>query len=268
MFSLDDQRTAGPALIGSTLLECRDVEQRFGGMHVLNGITVNVQAGQVIGLVGANGAGKTTLFDIISGFRAPSSGEVYFDGKRIDGRPPWRVARRGVGRLFQDLRLFQKLSVLDNVLVAIPDQDGEAPLNALIRRPRIKRQEQANEAVALQWLEFVGLTDHAHDLAERLSYGQQRLLALARLLASGARLLLLDEPAAGVQRRMVQRILDLIRSLAGEQDRAVFLIEHDLATVANCVDELYFIDQGRIVAHGEPQVLLADRALRRTYLGI
>jgi ABC-type branched-subunit amino acid transport system ATPase component len=223
-------------------------------------------------LIGPNGAGKTTLFHLMSGFLVPDSGEVLLDGNRINGLAAWKIARMGVGRLFQDIRVFRRLTALENILVAFQNQAGETFWKAVIARPAILAQEDKFKEEAKRLLAFVGLKGMETTPAGALSYGQQKLLALARLLAQGAKVLLLDEPTAGVDPAMVRPLLQLLQNLA-RQGKTIIVIEHNISVVLEIAKweiakRVYFMDDGQIVARGLPQDVLGSRRVREAYLGL
>ena len=248
-------------------LRCQGLTKQFGGLRAVDEIDVGFRSGQITALVGPNGAGKTTLFHLITGALRPDAGRIYYCQQRIDGLPPWQIARMGIGRLFQDVRVFNKLTVRDNVMVAFSDQRGENPLRILLQRALVAKDEREFAEQARYWLGYVGLDDQHALWAEELSYGEQKLLALARLLAFNANVLLLDEPTAGVNPNLTQRLLDLIEQLA-RQGRTVVVIEHNMNVVVEIADEVYFIDEGRIVAAGPPGEVLGNPEVRDAYLGL
>jgi ABC-type branched-subunit amino acid transport system ATPase component len=250
----------------SPTVQCLELTKSFGGVKAVDRLSVSFEPGRVTALVGPNGAGKTTLFHLISGSLRPDAGEIQYCSRRIDRLKPWQIARIGVGRLFQDVRVFNKISVLDNVRVAFSRQQGENPLWALIARHRVNQQEVDLLVEARKWLEFVGLGGLENVTAESLSYGQQKLLAVARLLAAGADVFLLDEPTAGVNQVMVRSLLTLVQELAAE-GKTIVIIEHNMNVVAEVADWVFFMDEGRIVAFGQPEEVLADPEIRLTYLG-
>jgi ABC-type branched-subunit amino acid transport system ATPase component len=233
-------------------LVIENVSKRFDGVAALENVSLVCEPGRITGLVGPNGAGKTTLFHLATGFLRPDRGRILYNGTRLDRCSPWRIARLGVGRLFQDVRVFPRLSVLDNVRVAGRSQPGENPLRALLEPGRVRAAEQQNTEAAREWLAFVGLSDIAERPAEQLSYGQQKLLALARLLAGDATLLLLDEPTAGVSPPMVAQILDCLRRLR-DAGRTLVVIEHDREVLAALCDTVCVLQNGQVVAQGSPQ---------------
>jgi ABC-type branched-subunit amino acid transport system ATPase component len=199
---------------GSLVIE--NAFKRFGGIQAVGGVDLTVPAGTVCAIVGDNGAGKTTLFNLVSGVLAPDRGRIFWNANRIDGLPEWRIARKGVGRLYQEIRVFPRLSLLDNVMAGFPHQPGESLWNLLIHPRRVWKAEHALKDKALQLLDFVGLSNDVNCWAETLSLGQQKLLAIARLLAANARLLLLDEPTAGIASAVARRVLEVICELRDE----------------------------------------------------
>jgi len=237
-------------------LVIENVSKRFDGVAALDNVSLACEPGRITGLVGPNGAGKTTLFHLATGFLRPDHGRILYNGTRLDRCSPWQIARLGVGRLFQDVRVFPRLSVLDNVRVAGGPQPGENPLRALLQQGRVRAAEQRNTEAAREWLAFVGLSDAAERPAEQLSYGQQKLLALASLLAGDATLLLLDEPTAGVSPPMVAQILDCLRRLR-DAGRTLVVIEHDREVLAALCDTVCLLENGRVVAQGTPAELFA-----------
>jgi branched-chain amino acid transport system permease protein len=251
---------AGPALSAERL------GKHFGGITAAADLSLALPPGQVTALVGPNGAGKTTVFNLLTGFLPPDAGAVALHGRDVTRLAPWRSVRAGLARTFQDVRLFERLTVLDNVLVAIPGQPGER-LGPLFLAPgRARAAERANRARALGYLAFVGLAHRAHEVAASLAFGEQKLVALARLVATEADVLLLDEPASGVDVQWVQRILDLIRRLAAA-GKTVCIVEHNLEVVTAVADRAYFMEAGRIIAEGRPEALMADARLGQIYFG-
>jgi branched-chain amino acid transport system permease protein len=244
----------------------RGLGKHFGGIRAAEDLSLALPRGQVTALVGPNGAGKTTVFNLLTGFLPPETGTVSLGERDVTGLAPWRAVRAGLARSFQDVRLFERMTVLDNVLVAIPGQPGER-LGPLFLAPgRVRRAEHANRARALRYLAFVGLADRAFDVAGALSFGEQKLVALARLLATEADVLLLDEPASGVDPQWVGRILELIRQCA-RAGLTVCLVEHNLEAVTAVADHAYFMEAGRIIAEGRPEALMADTRLAEIYFG-
>ena len=246
-------------------LEIRELRKTFDGVTALDGFSCAVGAGELLGLIGPNGAGKTTLFNAVTGFIPPDRGKVLLNGRDLVGLAPHRIANAGVARTFQKLRLIRRISVLENVLLAFRDQPGERLLNVFFRWGACRRQEEANRKKAMELLDFAGLRAKADDPAEALSYGQQKLLSLVCCLASGAELLLLDEPVAGIAPEMVGRILSILRGLP-EQGKSVVLIEHNLDAVMQVCDRVIFMDAGRKVSEGTPEEVRSDPKVIEAYI--
>ncbi|MBI4590780.1 MAG: branched-chain amino acid ABC transporter ATP-binding protein/permease [Candidatus Rokubacteria bacterium] len=251
---------------GQPLLEVRGLTKAFGGIRALSNLSLTLPQGTITGLIGPNGAGKTTAFNVITGFLPPDAGAVRYRGEEITGLTPYRVARLGIARSFQDLRLFQRMTVLDNVLVARPGQSGERLARALVRGRRARMEEARNLNAALAYLDFVQLLSRAHEIAENLSYPEQKLLALARLLATEAELLLLDEPTAGLAPTTVGDMLALIRKLP-ERGKTVCIIEHNLDVIKGLSERVVFLDGGEAIATGAPETIMADPQLADIYFG-
>jgi ABC-type branched-subunit amino acid transport system ATPase component len=241
------------------ILRTHRLTKRFGGVVALDDVSVEFYPGSITALVGSNGAGKSTLFNVIGGLVAPDSGKVTLgNGSEVQltGLPPHAIARCGIGMLFQDVRIFRKLTALDNVAVGAQAQPGESPISTLFRRSVSRAREHEVIETAMQYLEFVGLSDKSHIWAEQLSYGQQKLVAIARLLAADSRVILLDEPTSGVHPDRSDQLLDRIQRLADDHNRTVIMIEHNHEVVARISDRVYQLETGRIVAYGTPQDVL------------
>lgn len=242
------------------------LRKRFGGLQALDGTTFAVAQGRITCLVGPNGAGKTTIFNIITGFLRPEAGSVTFNGRSLDGERPQAIVRAGIARTFQHLRLFSDLTALDNVLIGLAGQFGEEPLGAIFRplhtaRVQRRRREDARESLA-----HVGLADRAAERVRNLSYGEQKLLTVARVLATGAELLLLDEPASGLAAGALDQVMALLRRLQAE-GKTLLVVEHNTRVVQQIADEVLFLHQGHLLAQGEPARIIADPALAEIYFG-
>ena len=250
------------------ILRTQHLTKHFGGIVALDNVGVEFHPGSVTALIGSNGAGKSTLFNVIAGLVSPDSGSVFLgngDNLCLNGLPPHVIARHGVGMLFQDIRVFRKLTALENVAVGAQHQAGEHPVANLFQRRASATREREVLDQARQWLDFVGLTEKAHLWAENLSYGQQKLVAIARLLACDARVLLLDEPTAGVHPDRIDQLLGLIQKLADDHNRTVIMIEHNRDVVARVSDRVYQLERGAIVASGPAaQMLCEDSKLQST----
>lgn len=242
------------------ILRTHNLSKHFGGIIALDDVSVEFHPGSVTALVGPNGAGKSTLFNVITGLIVPDRGVVTLGNGskvRLTGLPPHVIAQRGVGILFQDVRVFGKLSALENIAVGAQSHPGEHPLSSLLRWRKALAREREVMNLARHYLEFVGLADKASIWAEQLSYGQQKLLAIARLLAADARVLLLDEPTSGVHPDRIDCLLELIQRLAADHNHTVVMIEHNHGVVDRVSDHIYRLDNGRVVASGTPKEVLA-----------
>jgi branched-chain amino acid transport system permease protein len=228
-------------------------------------VTLSLEGGRVVALIGPNGAGKTTLVHLMTGVLRPDRGEVCYRGRSIAHLRPWNVARLGIGRLFQDVRLFGRLTVIENLLATSCRND--TPVAGVFARQRLRREERDDRVRALEWLEVVGLSEYPNVAAAQLSYGQQKLLGIARLLTGGADTLLLDEPTAGVNPLLVETLLVLIRELA-TRGKTVLVIEHAMNVVQAVADWVYFMDEGLVTASGRPEEVLQDARVRARYLGL
>lgn len=251
----------------SALLSVEGLCMRFGGLMAVDGVGFAVEAGAIVALIGPNGAGKTTVFNCITGFYRPSGGSIRLAGERIDGQPGHRIARRGLVRTFQNVRLFPNMTVLENLLVGQHARLNTGLMAGLLRTRAYRRREEEAFARAAYWLDAVGLRSVANREAGTLSYGQQRRLEIARCMVSGPRLLMLDEPAAGLNPRETAELDELIFRLRQEHALSVILIEHDMRLVMGISDRIVVLDQGRIIAEGPPGEVRRDPVVVKAYLG-
>jgi branched-chain amino acid transport system ATP-binding protein len=249
------------------LLEVDGLGMRFGGLVAVDGVNLEVHPGEVVSIIGPNGAGKTTVFNCISGFYQPTSGSVSLMGEAIDGLPSHGVARRGLVRTFQNVRLFRNMTAVENLLVAQHIRTDTNLFSGLLKLPRFRRLEKEALERAAFWLELVGLRKLANREAGNLAYGQQRRLEIARCMVTGPRLLLLDEPAAGLNPRETAELDELILALRKEHAVSVLLIEHDMKLVMAISDRIYVIDHGRPLAAGTPREIRENPAVIKAYLG-
>ena len=249
------------------LLRLDALSKSFGGLQAVNDLSFGVKAGTITGLIGGNGAGKTTAFNLITGNLAPDAGHIYFRDARVDGLPPHKVARAGIARGFQELRLFNRLSARDNIETAVPNQRGESIIRSLIGGSGLKEERKATQARSDGLLRDLTIASQADALAERLSYGQQKLLSLGRLLAAEGELLLLDEPTAGLSPSMVEDFCARMRGLTAA-GKTILLIEHNVEIVMRLSDWVIVMHQGGKIAEGKPQDVRNDVTVMHTYLGI
>lgn len=246
------------------MLRCEGLSKFFDGVRALSGVDLEFPSSGIVATIGPNGAGKTTLLHVLTGFLQPDSGRCFVGDREITHLAPHRIARLGVARTFQDLRLILQVSCLENVLLARPGQRGERLLTALLRYG-VAAEEDRNQAEALRLLRFVGLEGKAYELAGELSYGQQKLLTIACCLATEAKVLLLDEPVAGVHPEMVSQILALLRELR-QAGKLVVFVEHDLAAVRQVADTVIVMDDGKVIAQGVPHEVLERPEIMEAYL--
>ena len=254
-------------MANDTLLRLDALSKSFGGLQAVNDLSFGVKAGTITSLIGGNGAGKTTAFNLITGNLAPDAGHIYFRDARVDGLPPHKVARAGIARGFQELRLFNRLSARDNIEAAVPNQRGESIIRSLIGGSGLKQERKATEARSDALLRDLTIESQADALAERLSYGQQKLLSLGRLLAAEGELLLLDEPTSGLSPSMVEDFCSRMRALT-QAGKTILLIEHNVEIVMRLSDWIIVMHQGEKIAEGKPQDVRNNVTVMHTYLGL
>jgi ABC-type branched-subunit amino acid transport system ATPase component len=249
----------------TSLASAQSVFKHFNGVIALADFSCTVAEKEILGLLGPNGAGKTTLFNVLTGLLAPDSGAADFKGQALIGRSVHKIANQGIARTFQNLRLIRRITVLENVLLCFKNQPGENLLNVFFRPGLCKRHESGIREKAMELLTTAGLDEKASDLADNLSYGQQKLLSLLCCLAADADLLLLDEPVAGIAPEMAERILAIIAELP-KQGKSAIVIEHDIEALKGIAHRMIFMDAGRKICEGTPDEVLNDPRVIEAYL--
>ncbi|MEO9335113.1 high-affinity branched-chain amino acid ABC transporter ATP-binding protein LivG [Ectopseudomonas guguanensis] len=250
-----------------TILEVSGLSMRFGGLLAVNGVGLNVKEKQVVSMIGPNGAGKTTVFNCLTGFYQPSAGSIRLNGESIEGLPGHKIARKGVVRTFQNVRLFKDMTAVENLLVAQHRHLNTGYLAGLFKTPGFRRSEREAMDFAAYWLEQVNLVDFANRSAGTLAYGQQRRLEIARCMMTRPSILMLDEPAAGLNPRETEDLKALIGMLRDEHNVTVLLIEHDMKLVMSISDHIYVINQGTPLADGTPDDIRNNPDVIKAYLG-
>ncbi|TQR20750.1 ABC transporter ATP-binding protein [Psychrobacillus vulpis] len=249
------------------LLEVKNAGIQFGGLKAVSNLNLVLNKGELVGLIGPNGAGKTTSFNLLTGVYVPTEGDILFNGERINGLQPFKVTRKGISRTFQNIRLFNELSVLDNVKVAYHSLAKHSIMSSVLRLPSHFKGEQEMEQKSIEFLKIFKLDIYKDELAKNLPYGQQRRLEIARALAAGPKLLLLDEPAAGMNPQETKDLMDLIAFIRNKFDLTILLIEHDMNLVMGVCERIYVLDHGQLLAEGSPEEIRNHPKVIEAYLG-
>lgn len=251
----------------STFLEVQHCQMTFKGLQAVKEFSATIEAGTICGLIGTNGAGKTTVINMLSGVLTPTSGKILLEGEDITGLRPDQIARRGIVRTYQNLRLFQKMTVLENVIIGAQMNTSSHIVASILGTPGYRRAETALREKAMHMLDLMGIAEHAGAMAGSLPYGLQRRLEIARILAANPKLLLLDEPAAGMNPTETHDLMETIREIRDMFGVGILLIEHDMSLVMGVCERIYVLDYGTLIASGTPEEIRSDEKVIKAYLG-
>ena len=249
------------------VLEAKNLGIAFGGLRALQDVQFSIGEKEIIGLIGPNGAGKTTVFNLLTDVYVPTEGTITLENQNIVGKKTYQITQGGISRTFQNIRLFKDISVIDNVKIAMNFQMKYSVLSGIFRLPAYRREEERVDKRAHELLQVFNLDEKAEDLAKNLPYGQQRKLEIARALATNPKVLLLDEPAAGMNPQETAELTALIKQIQQQFNITILLIEHDMSLVMNVTERIYVLEYGRLIAHGTPDEIKNNKRVIEAYLG-
>ncbi|HFI0249393.1 TPA: ABC transporter ATP-binding protein [Streptococcus suis] len=249
------------------LIEVKDLTKNFGGLTAVGDVTMELHEGELVGLIGPNGAGKTTLFNLLTGVYEPSEGTITLAGTLLNGKAPSKIASLGLGRTFQNIRLFKNMTVLENVLIGLGNHGKAEVFASFFRLPAFYKNEESLKTKAIELLKIFDLDGDVDTLAKNLPYGQQRRLEIVRALATEPKILFLDEPAAGMNPQETAELTQLIRKIKEEFNITIMLIEHDMSLVMEVTERIYVLEYGRLIAHGTPAEIRSNKRVIEAYLG-
>lgn len=248
------------------MLKIEGLKKSFGGIHALDGVGIELNEGEIVSIIGPNGAGKTTVFNILTGIYTLDEGKIIFKGEEIQNKPPTHIVKAGISRTFQNIRLFSDLRVIENVLIGAHLNTKYSFFQGIFRTKRFREEEERESLRAVELLKSIGLDHRRDEYASNLPYGEQRKLEIARSLATGAKLILLDEPAAGMNPKESAELMEFIKKIR-TMGYTVLMIEHDMSVVMNISDKIYVIDHGKPIANGLPQEIAVNEDVIKAYLG-
>ena len=253
--------------MSEVLLEIKNLSMHFGGLKAVDDVTFNVNNGEIMSLIGPNGAGKTTVFNVITGVYMPTMGEARYKGTLLNTLKPYDVTKLGLARTFQNIRLFKQLTARQNLVLAMHCRRKTNVFSSVLRLPGYKKEKAECNKKAEELLDYMGLLGEKNEQAQNLPYGKQRKLEIARAIATGAEILLLDEPAAGMNPQETEDLMSLIKSIRTDLNKTVFLIEHDMKLVMGISDNIVVFDHGQLIAEGKPEAIRNNKKVIEAYLG-